>query len=252
MNRIRRSRGFTLIELLVVIAIIAILAAILFPVFAAARENARKTQCISNLKQLGLAFNMYCGDNKDRFPPWSTDGTWNITQDDLWYRKIDPYLKQMQGNKLQGVFVCPSSPKVKNDQSLRRSYGYNGTYIGNLTKGSSDPSKQPALGASLEAPASTVLLMEVWLFQNKGANYPEGTGSALCYPPSLNVAPSTAWAPGWHRGMSNVCWADYHVTSVKLPDPDNPGSNPYIGIMDKGGTATLDTDPYFRRDGKKP
>ena len=64
-------RGFTLIELLVVIAIIAILAAILFPVFAQAREQARKTTCLSNLKQLGLGMTMYSSDNDEQAVPWN-------------------------------------------------------------------------------------------------------------------------------------------------------------------------------------
>lgn len=64
-----RTRGFTLIELLVVIAIIAILAAILFPVFARARQAAHKTQCLSNMKQMGLAFRMYTDDNNGGYPP---------------------------------------------------------------------------------------------------------------------------------------------------------------------------------------
>ncbi len=65
LSRLCRGRGFTLIELLVVIAIIAILAAILFPVFAGAREKARQTACLSNERQLGLAARMYMTDNDD-------------------------------------------------------------------------------------------------------------------------------------------------------------------------------------------
>ncbi len=77
---ISARRGFTLIELLVVIAIIAILAAILFPVFARARENARRTACISNVKQLGLAWMMYVQDNDETFPPDNTTTASPTTQ----------------------------------------------------------------------------------------------------------------------------------------------------------------------------
>ena len=74
MLRRPRAGGFTLIELLIVIAIIAILAAILFPVFAQAREKARQTSCVSNLRQLGMAMMMYVQDNDDTYPwVWYTN-----------------------------------------------------------------------------------------------------------------------------------------------------------------------------------
>jgi prepilin-type N-terminal cleavage/methylation domain-containing protein/prepilin-type processing-associated H-X9-DG protein len=102
-------RGFTLIELLVVIAIIAILAAILFPVFAQAREKARQTTCTSNIKNLGLAVMMYVQDYDDTYPP-----LWYQVGDGHWPNTIRPYIGQAgsdaTGKKwTKGIMVCPSS-----------------------------------------------------------------------------------------------------------------------------------------------
>src|SRR5690606_33473906 len=96
--------GFTLIELLVVIAIIALLAAILFPVFARARENARRTSCHSNLKQMGTATMMYIQDYDERYPFGYDDRSPGVYWPDL----LQPYTKSRQ------LFYCPSSPLAKN------------------------------------------------------------------------------------------------------------------------------------------
>ncbi len=111
----KRRAGFTLIELLVVIAIIAILAAILFPVFARARENARKANCQSNLKQIGLGMMQYIQDYDERMPRWYYDmGAGRGPTDDLgsqwsaggrfaWQNLLGPYVKNT------GVWRCPSN-----------------------------------------------------------------------------------------------------------------------------------------------
>lgn len=115
----QKRRGFTLIELLVVIAIIAILAAILFPVFARAREAARQSSCLNNHKQLSLAFRQYAQDYDETWPAMFWDGsTWqpaNVVSGNLsrWAGEIAPYIKNEQ------VFKCPSK------RDLSTSYIYN-------------------------------------------------------------------------------------------------------------------------------
>jgi len=144
--------GFTLIELLVVITIISILAAILFPVFARARENARKAACMSNLKQIGLGMMMYIQDFDETFPvSWQS---WVSTDQMYWYQIIDPYIKNKQ------VFVCPTAGQiVKNDGTVQFSGGYGYNISGTWREGASGP-KGNGFG-----------------YRNQGAWYtPSGTG----------------------------------------------------------------------------
>ena len=113
----RTRKGFTLIELLVVIAIIAILAAILFPVFARAREKARQTSCLNNVKQITLGGRMYSQDYDEQIVPaylYNGCGTW--------YGRMEPYLKNLQ------IWACPSDAAraygyaINRDLFLRHSY----------------------------------------------------------------------------------------------------------------------------------
>jgi prepilin-type N-terminal cleavage/methylation domain-containing protein/prepilin-type processing-associated H-X9-DG protein len=128
---VSRPRGFTLIELLVVIAIIAILAAILFPVFARARENARKTSCLSNLKQLGLSIMQYTQDYDETFPLGHAQQGGSDWINDGWQQAVQPYTKSIN------VFMCPSdtnagaqSPKAPDYpwRGVGISYAANGLY----------------------------------------------------------------------------------------------------------------------------
>ncbi len=107
-------KGFTLIELLVVIAIIAILAAVLFPVFARAREKARQTQCINNAKNLGTAFGCYTQDYDERMP-FASGAHDNISR--KWWDLIFPYLLN------EYIYSCPSAAPASGDVTFR--YNFN-------------------------------------------------------------------------------------------------------------------------------
>lgn len=223
-------RGFTLIELLVVIAIIAILAAILFPVFAQAREAARKTTCLSNLKQIGTGASMYEQDYDETLLPAYVS---TIAFGNQWPELVDPYIKNLgtanavSGYNMSGkVFSCPTAPNVT--ANLRRPYGYNFVYLGRaLTMVSL---------ASVQAPASTLRITEVWRIDG---TYPApGVGSLLAYPPS-NATAATIFPRDWHSGMSGVLFMDGHVKTLKAQK-----------IMQLGGGSTgLSPDPMWRIDG---
>src|ERR1700689_3865525 len=105
----RLAKGFTLIELLVVLAIISILAALLFPVFASAREKARQISCASNLKQLGLAFLQYTQDNDE-----TTMSPYNfgyVTSAGTGATPLEPYIKNHAASSTASVWVCPDLSK---------------------------------------------------------------------------------------------------------------------------------------------
>jgi len=191
-------KGFTLIELLVVIAIIAILAAILFPVFARAREKARQTSCLSNEKQLGLAFMMYAQDYDETLVPLANGG-YGVARHE-WYKIIEPYVKNDQ------VFVCPSTTKRTIAYGLSfNNIACDDTSAGGLGRG--------ANLAAIEAPADALMFTEAeradgaqiyWVYSLK--RYALGAVSG--YP--NNGIPN----PGRHNGGNNVGFCDGHVKWV--------------------------------------
>jgi len=172
---LKRGKGFTLIELLVVIAIIAILAAILFPVFAKAREKARTASCQSNLKQMGLGLLMYAQDYDQALPAsyqW-LDGVnaWPLIR---WGAVTYPYIKNAQ------VFVCPSDDTPYPDNGVSSigpiSYGVNPNLMPGV-RGTFDVSITTITNTS-----ETIMVFDAWEARRycANANFTLG-GGATCY-----------------------------------------------------------------------
>ncbi|NLO04245.1 MAG: prepilin-type N-terminal cleavage/methylation domain-containing protein [candidate division WS1 bacterium] len=178
-------RGFTLIELLVVIAIIAILAAILFPVFARAREKARQSSCLSNLKQLALAGLMYAQDYNERFIIYRT----RATGADMWFLHLDAYVANDQLHR------CPSRPTSARGYGINYNHGC-GQWL-----------------AKMPSPSEMLMFGDNWnqLYACSAAVHTaEGPG----YSPGLDPLP--------HNDGINVAFMDGHAKWMKLDGPIGP------------------------------
>jgi len=219
----QRCKAFTLIELLVVIAIIAILASILFPVFARARENARRASCMSNLKQMGLAAMQYVQDYDEKMPP-AYMATTQPTPDGLswnggywyWPQMLYPYHKSVQ------VFLCPSSRVGDNGTPRQLNYGANQLVV---IPPSVPPTVPPLSSAAIVAPASTYLLMDSGEYRidpsfartRNSSYYLPGMGKSggSCGAASTSADADKDCASGRHFTGVNMAFADGHVKWLK-------------------------------------
>lgn len=244
----KSKKGFTLIELLVVIAIIAILAAILFPVFAQAREKARAISCLSNESQIGLGLQQYFQDYDDQlikeYYAFPADCNWSLPNGNVYYSwryALQPYLKNTSG-----VLTCPSAPYLGQSSYytwqtsgaptqnwMPASYAVNNSIIGFAGVNSTapycnGPGNPPGLNAlaQIEDPSDTIGLVDSrsgWMdtaiyevgetISVTGGTEAPGSefegGNAPSYPATEGVDQP-------HQGMVNFVFMDSHAKAMKL------------------------------------
>ncbi len=240
------KRGFTLIELLVVIAIIAILAAILFPVFAQAKAAAKKAVSISNVKQLNLGQMMYSGDYDDIFVPYFSGyvpGSNQFTSpQQYWPSLLSPYIQKAAGanaigqpldGNLSGIFFDPIEPFKNQTGDPNCSFGYVASW------GISDDivnwfgpfdvaqSYMPAANSQVQKPSDTLIFAETWDWLC-GEDYPGSTLALSYFDNNNNYHNGDGYIP---NGATETLQAPYNANYVKTAWGTEPDSN---GVQNVG------------------
>ena len=278
-NKPRTKGGFTLIELLVVIAIIAILAAILFPVFAHAREKARHTACLSNGNQISTAMMMYTQDYDETYVLAIETNDWQV-----WPVRIQPYVKNWD------MMYCPSGSSKRMPNSwyalgpqynwwgnwgLWVQYGYNATYLNQANADCSNLGINgnafgpPTKLAAVQQPAATILLAETG--QDAEPDFPDNVGTDIVYPPGGYTANDACTYGDWgafgpdslwygsngstavtkmgffrprHNGGGNITFCDGH-SKYMMPGALAAGTNWNLATSQPGNIYIVDRTQYL-------
>ena len=259
---------FTLIELLVVIAIIAILAGMLLPSLNAAKNKAKASNCVANLKQIGLANNSYADDFSDWFCQFqgsddSTDYWFGTASEDgkVYDMTNSPILGSYYGNAPK-VLVCPAARLVKEYNATTNmpeyteditsvassggGYGYNAYWYGDYVNPRGKHYLKHKRGQTV-SPSRTVLFCDGGRTKMGGTTYPTIRSVTVVVPrkslqtDGTETAESSGTTHGRHAGLANIAWVDGHVSPEKigLLNSDLPAQKGYVGFIGSG-----DTDYY--------
>ncbi len=213
-----RHLGFTLIELLVVIAIIALLAAILFPVFGRARENARRSTCQSNLKQIALAEMQYTQDFDETFSGAQISVSTGLCGGyDVWGYVLQPYIKSNQ------VLYCPSVGRPPDSTTFTCDFYKFASYGWNFTALSNDPGTKVARVTQVQSPTEVIMFADD-LGSPNGGSYPNA-GYYVIHPPSQ-------FTSGSYVDPSGTPWWEHDYVA-------NPGGTPAITPAILSGKARV-------------
>jgi prepilin-type N-terminal cleavage/methylation domain-containing protein/prepilin-type processing-associated H-X9-DG protein len=207
--------GFTLIELLVVVAIIALLAALLFPAFARARENARRTSCQSNEKQQAFGLMQYAQDYDERLPYFDSSNGWS------WFNFVLPYVKSSQ------IFRCPSAPRQTSNSTFTSVFG--STYCLPGLSATNVPLRMVIYHvyglhlSKIKEPARTFMILESAYSNETDSDYlTYGRGYIECRLDNVSTPEAGQYVHSTrHLGGYNVAFVDGHVKWIKDGDGKN-------------------------------
>lgn len=239
-----RDVGFTLIELLVVIAVIALLIAILLPALAAARESGKRIECMSNVRQIGLAFAMYTNESDDTFPVYAVG---SISDPYTWAYFL------IQGSYVPNVGTFYSCPSMKptysqflNTAVRYTHYGYNFRGIGSNAFVTGTLSGPPARNVDIKKPTHTIVLGDV----ADAVHLNQGRYSIV-----NEFVSAGAWGvvDARHNRSANMLWADGHASGPSVSVPEHSlqytaTNSPYLHSPYTHGTIRGHADNHFDRE----
>ncbi|HEX7010082.1 MAG TPA: DUF1559 domain-containing protein [Phycisphaeraceae bacterium] len=248
----RRIPAFTLIELLVVISIIALLISILLPSLSSARAAARTLQCLSQQRQIGIAFAAYQNAYDGFFVPERDPGTLPSDIDDLLWPAV--LMKEGCLTPIGLIYKCPeydSTPGIPDFETISNPpytgtrwsyihYGYNFANIGTSARlyPSGDPRRSlPARIDQITDPSRTIVTVDSFRIDMLSAGYQLGAYGA--YDQFITAPGAGSIGHGRHRNAINTFWVDSHATTISVSDP----SNVYPELTDR-----FDADNYWDRE----